>query len=456
MAKIKEVDEILEITGYSFPNNAVAVYEDKEINLKNRLIGEKVKCTYKKTRRGYEGRVVELIEASPLEIEPKCKDFGVCGGCTFQNVSYEDELKIKEKMVLDLFAKSEVKYDKYSGIRQSPIVEGYRNKMEYSFGDSGLNSPLSLGMRKRQSTYETVTADYCNIVDDDYNKILDISVDFFRKSGETFHHKLTKEGSLRHLLVRKGKYTGEILIGIVTTSSLKCDLTEYKNEILASSFDGEIVGVLHIVNDSLADIVKADTVNVLFGRDYIYDKLFDFTYKISLFSFFQTNTKGAESLYSIVKDFVGDKSDSLVFDLYSGTGTIAQVISDVAKKVIGIELVEEAVIAGRESLKNNNIENVELIAGDVFEALDNLNETPDFIIVDPPRDGLNKKALEKIMSYNVDNIIYVSCKPSSLIRDLELFTNENYKVQEVVLQDMFPRTYHVETVVLLGRKNLLK
>ncbi len=452
MARIREVDEILEIKKMKFPNNGVCVYGDKEILLRNHIPGEKVKITYKPTRRGYQGRVVDVVEKSPLEITPKCKDFGFCGGCTFQHITYEDELKIKENMVLDIFKEKEVSFESYKGINPSPILEGYRNKMEYSFGDNGLNTPVSLGMRKRDSFYETVTADYCNIVDEDYNNILDNVVSFFRNTNEKFYHRMTKEGSLRHLLVRKGKYSGEILIGLVTTSSFSADIEAFKNMLLNIKLNGEVTGIVHIINDSTSDVVKSDETVLLHGRDYIYDKLLGLNFKISIFSFFQTNTLGAESLFTIVQNLLGDQKDSVVYDLYCGAGTITQIVAKVAKKVVGVEIVEEAIESAKVSAKENNINNIDFLAGDVLSTLDNIEVKPDFIILDPPRDGINPKALDKIINYGVNKIIYVSCKPTSLARDLKVFEENGYVTKEVYLQDMFPRTYHVETVVLIEKE----
>ncbi len=452
MSKIREIEEVLEIKKMQFPYNGVCYFEDKEILLKNHLPQEKVRATYKKTRRGYQGRVVEVVEKSPLEIEPKCCDFEFCGGCTFQHISYENELKIKEDMVLSLFKDNDISYEKYLGIKASPLEGGYRNKMEYSFGDNGKDSPLSLGMRKRNSFYETVTAKYCNIVDADYNAILKNVLTYFQGRSERFYHKMTKEGSLRHLLVRKGKYSNEILIALVTTSNFNINLEEFKNELLSLKLEGNITGIVHIENDAVSDVIQCDKLTLLHGRDYIYDSIFDIKFKISIFSFFQTNTLGAESLYSLVRDMIGQQKDSTVFDLYCGTGTISQIVAKVAKKVVGVEIVEEAIEGAKISAKENGIDNIDFYADDVLKALDYIKDRPDFIILDPPRDGINPKALDKILNYGVENIIYVSCKPTSLVRDLKLFNEGGYKVKTLVMQDMFARTYHVETVVLLSKK----
>ncbi|MFV0518816.1 MAG: 23S rRNA (uracil(1939)-C(5))-methyltransferase RlmD [Lachnospirales bacterium] len=452
MSKIKEIDEILEIKKMQFPYNGVCMFEDKEILLKNHLPQEKVKISYKKTRRGYQGKVLEIVEKSPMEITPKCSDFDFCGGCTFQNITYEIELKIKESMVLNLFIENNISYENYLGIKKSPEVSGYRNKMEYSFGDNGKDTPISLGMRKRNSFYETVTANYCNIVDDDYNTILNGVVTFFRNTDEKFYHKMTKEGTLRHLLVRKGKHSNEILIALITTSEYNGDLEKFKEMILNLKLEGIITGIIHIENNAIADVVKCDKLTMLYGRDFIYDSIFDIKFKISIFSFFQTNTLGAESLYSIVRDFIGEQKESVVFDLYCGTGTISQIVASVSKKVVGVEIVEEAIESAKVSALENGIKNIDFYADDVLRALDYIVDKPDFIILDPPRDGINPKAIEKIINYNVDKIIYVSCKPTSLVRDLKIFIENGYKVEKIVLQDMFARTYHVETVCLITKK----
>lgn len=226
------------------------------------------------------------------------------------------------------------------------------------------------------------------------------------------------------------------------------------------SLQGKFAGILHIVNDSLADVVQSDRTDILYGRDYFYEEILGLRFKISTFSFFQTNSHSAEVLYETVRSYVGDlgsegqnrASDKVVFDLYSGTGTIAQLMAPVSKKVIGVELVEEAVKAARKSAEENGLTNCEFIAGDVLKVLDGMEERPDMIILDPPRDGIHPKALPKIIAYGVDRIVYVSCKPTSLVRDLEVFLGNGYEVERAVAVDQFPWTTGVETVVCLSRQ----
>ena len=214
----------------------------------------------------------------------------------------------------------------------------------------------------------------------------------------------------------------------------------------------KIVGILHILNDSLSDVVKSDETRILYGQDFFYEKLLGLDFKITPFSFFQPNTRGAEVLYETVREYIGDIRDLTVFDLFSGTGTISQVLAPVAKEVVGVEIVEEAVEAARENAARNGISNCKFIAGDVFQVLDEIEEKPDVIVLDPPRDGIHPKALPKILNYGVERIVYISCKMTSLARDLEMMQIAGYRVEKMTAVDQFCETVHVETVVLLTRK----
>ncbi len=313
-------------------------------------------------------------------------------------------------------------------------------------------------MHKRGSFYDIVSVPECQIVDEDYRLVLKTVLEFFQTKNTDFLHRQTHIGYLRHLLVRKAKRTGELLIALVTTSQTQMDLNELKEALLSmNGLSGKIAGILHTVNDSLADIVKSDETHLLYGQDYFYEELLGLRFKISQFSFFQTNSLGAEVLYETAREFIGDlnqdgKTDTVLFDLYSGTGTIAQMLAPVAGKVIGVEIVEEAVEAAKENAALNGLGNCEFIAGDVLKVLDQITEKPDFIILDPPREGIHPKALTKIIDYQVERILYISCKPTSLVRDLEVFLEAGYRVERACAVDLFPSTVHVETCVLLSHK----
>lgn len=451
----------------AFPNKGILHIEDRPIIVKNAIPGQKIQLQVNKVRKGKtEARLLAVLEKSPLEYASSssyCEHFATCGGCTYQNIPYETQLSLKEGMVSDILQPFCKTPNIIEGIAPSPIQNGYRNKMEYSFGDEYKDGPLALGLHKRGSMYDIVNTTKCQIVSPDFNLILQCVLDHFAPLAIPFYHKMRHEGILRHLLVRKAFHSNEIMVALVTHSNepeqtpledLLC-LEELSIKLQNLALEGSITGFLHILNDSLADVVKSDATTIIFGRDYINEKLLDLSFKITPFSFFQTNSLGAEKLYEIACDFIADtnSTNKVVYDLYSGTGTIAQIISSVASKVIGVEIVAEAVEAAKENALQNGITNCDFIAGDVLKVLDEIEEKPDFIIVDPPRDGIHPKALKKIIAYSVSHIVYISCKPTSLARDLEEFMANGYEVERVKYMDMFPCTGHVETVVLMSRQN---
>ncbi len=517
-----------------FPNKGIVRTEDGEIAVvKNVAPGQKISFSVNKVRkRKGEGRLLEVLEKSPLELETaSCEYFGICGGCTFLNLDYETQLKLKEEQVKELLQPICALYEekgggaafeeRFEGIRRSPRQFGYRNKMEFSFGDSFKGGPLSLGMHKRGSFHDIVTVDGCRIVDQDYSEILSAVLFYFqncenpmnevekgrgifadaeeerksqeeslqekgssdfadaeeerksqeeslqergnfadteRRKGIPYYHKMRHTGYLRHLLVRKGAKTGEILVDLVTTTQIDGEAEEqllagFRDVLLGLKLDGKIVGILNTHNDSLADAVMDQGTRILYGQDYFYEELLGLRFQISPFSFFQTNSLGAEVLYSAAREYIADAGDGkVVYDLYSGTGTIAQILAPVAKKVIGVEIVEEAVEAARKNAKLNRLENCEFIAGDVLKALDQIEDKPDFIVLDPPREGIHPRALQRIIRYGVKKMIYISCKPTSLARDLEALWEGGYQAERICCVDMFPFTANIETVCILSSR----
>lgn len=448
-----------------FPNKGIVEVQTEDdsiyVTVKNALPGQTVKCLINKKKHGHaEGRLLEVKEPAIVEEESACPHYGACGGCLYQTYPYEEQLKIKAgqierllRPVLESYDGKLVWEDVFEGIQSSPCVEGYRNKMEFTFGDAYKDGPLSLGMHKRGSFYDIVSVSDCRICDEDYRKILTFTEQYFKESGLPFFHRLTHEGYLRHLCVRKAVKTGEILIALITTSQQTVDLTPYKDGLLALSLDGKIAGIVHTTNNSVADVVKNEGTELLYGKDYITEALLGLEFKITQFSFFQTNSLGAERLYETVRNYLGtpEVPNPVVYDLYSGTGTIAQLLAPVSGKVVGVEIVEEAVEAAKENAKLNGLDNCEFIAGDVLKVLDDIEVLPDYIILDPPRDGIHPKALTKIISYGVNRMVYVSCKPTSLARDLEVFLEAGYRAERICCVDMFPATANCETVVLLNK-----
>lgn len=454
-----------------FPNKGIVITEDGErVIVKNSIPGQKVEFAVNKIKhKKAEGRLMQVIEKSELETEKACPHFGACGGCTYQTVPYEKQLDMKlsqvKKLIVDAIGTEDEAGYKFLGIKGSPQNKEYRNKMEFSFGDEYKDGPLALGMHKRGSFYDLVTVSDCQIVDKDFRTILKVTLDYFSKNNISFYHRLSHVGYLRHLLVRKAVKTGEILVDLITSTQTDGFdeeelLAGWRYALLCHPYDGKFKGILHTENDSVADVVKNEGTEVLYGEDFFYEELLGLRFKITPFSFFQTNSLGAEVLYSKAREYVlsggfGDVAGSkpVIYDLYTGTGTIAQMLSPVASKVIGVEIVAEAVEAAKKNAAQNGLTNCEFIADDVLKALDNIEIKPDFIVLDPPRDGIHPKALEKIIDYGVDRMVYISCKPTSLARDLITLQERGYKVEKCCCVDMFPNTGHVETVVLMSRKD---
>ena len=472
-----------------FPNKGIVRVADADgehlCTVKNTISGQKVRFRVtKKKNHNIEGHLLEVIERSSREIISPCKHFGVCGGCSYQNLPYEEQLALKERQVQELlepviesgacdFHEAVDIKSLFEPILPSPIQFEYRNKMEFSFGDASFGGELELGLHKIGSFYDIVTVKDCRIVDGDYRLILIETLAYFRGKETPYYHKRSHEGYLRYLLVRKAARTGGILIDLVTTSQTPQDtictevslLDDWKEMLLGLKLSGHIEGILHTLNDGVADTVADGGTEVIYGQDFFTEEVLGLSFKITPFSFFQTNTLSAEILYSKVREYAvlagaehehgdGQRSIGTVYDLYSGTGTIGQIMSTISDKVIGVEIVEEAVKAANENAVLNGLHNCKFVAGDVLKMIDELEDRPDLIILDPPRDGINPKALSKISRIGVSNIIYVSCKPTSLARDLTYLMANGYMPEKICPIDQFPGTVHVETAVLLSNKKV--
>ena len=499
-----------------FPNKAVVKAQvsqpDESVAteyavVKGALPGQTVEFSVKKARKNKcEGRLRAVLKKGQLETrEAKCPTFGTCGGCNYQEIPYEQQLALKKEQVLRLidavYEGDGYQYDGILSVRKDGQYRewGYRNKMEFSFGDAVKDGPLTLGLHKKGSFHDIVDAEGCQIVHSDYSAVLACVREYAKENNIPYYHKRDHQGVLRHLLVRRAEVSGDMLVALVTSTQQEIDYSDLVSRLLALPLEGQITGILQICNDSLGDVVQSDETKILYGKDWFEEKVLGLTFKISPFSFFQTNTSGAEVLYQRAREYVlgeiniGDAGetgngnmaentpgeentpsggalngkvsdgnasethtidlhDKVVFDLYSGTGTIAQLIAPVARKVIGVEIVEEAVEAAKENAALNGLDNCEFIAGDVLKVIDDIEEKPDYIILDPPRDGIHPKALQKIIDYGVQNIVYISCKPTSFARDLAVFQERGYELKRVSNVDLFPETVHVETVCLLSRK----
>ena len=380
-----------------------------------------------------------------------CDHYDLCGGCSSLDVEYEKQIEAKKQKVKQFYLDNDIMEFPLSEVIESPDIYEYRNHMELSFGDLEIGGKLQLGLHPRGKRYEVVTIDGCFLIDEDFRKIIRTMIDYFRNTDLKKYHIKRREGFLRNVKLRKGINTGEILINLITNSKRSPDLSDLVAEIRSLNFKDELVGFLHTVNDDFADAVKADQVNTLYGRDYFYEKLLDYKFKISPLDFFQVNTKAAEKLYEVVIDHVKNSTDQKVYDLYSGTGSIAQVISPHVEEVIGIELDESAVKQARENLKLNKISNCNFIQGDVREVLKQEKKPVNKVVVDPPRPGLHSEVTRSIVDIAPEEIIYVSCNPKTQAQDLKKLLYNNYHIEDIKLVDMFPHTNHIESVAFIKK-----
>ena len=440
----------------AFPNLSIGDLHGQDILLKGGLIGQKVRVKITRRKPGkLDGKILETLEASPLETEPGCPRADDCGGCRYQKLTYDHELSYKLETLRNLYADFDIDKNLLY-LNESPIIEGYRNKMEYTFGDEFKDGPLVLGLHKRNRFYEIVDNFGCNIVPSDFESIRQESMFFFENENIAHYHKKTRQGALKFLIVRYAFATKEIMLNLVTKTDESISeelLQDYIALVTNLNLDGKVVSVFHTISDSLADAVVPDTITKLYGQDYITEKMNGLTFRISPFSFFQPNPIGAEKLFEAALAYAGDLEDKLVYDLYCGTGTISQIFAQKARKVIGVEIVEEAVEKAKENAKLNGLDNCHFIANDVLDEIANLSEKPDVLVLDPPRDGIHPKAIDPIISMGAETVVYISCNPRTQARDLHIFVSAGYKIEKLEFFDQFPRTAGAETVALLTRSS---
>ncbi|MDR0886079.1 MAG: methyltransferase domain-containing protein [Clostridiales Family XIII bacterium] len=405
-----------------------------------------------------------------------CPNAEVCGGCTYQGVPYAEQLEIKNAQVLESLQKYDIRIGQYVPMLPSPHIYGYRNKMEYTFGDEVKDGPMTLGMHRKRSYMSVINVDDCQIVTDDFNLIRKSTLDYMTEKGYTFLHKRSHEGLLRNLVIRRGEHTKELFINIVTSSQGGFDANEYKDFLLSLDTDENIVGIVHSIFDGKADKVDADEMHILYGQDYYSDELLGLKFKVNALAFFQTNTSAVELMFQdaiqILREetlgnlsynpndvttdaatFAGGSADNkkLIFDVYCGTGTIGLSLAGAAREVVGIEIVEDSVKAATSNAEINGITNARFICGDALEVLQSLDEKPEVLIVDPPRMGMHPKALKKIISYDLDEILYISCNPKTWAENMATLQEYGYKADIVRAYDNFPFTKHIELVTLITK-----
>lgn len=388
-----------------------------------------------------------------------CPHNDFCGGCTYQGESYDEQLSIKEQEVRMLFQTGGIVPSVFDCIEGCPPESRYRyrDKMEYTFGDEVKDGPLCLGMHRPGQFMAITTVDSCQLVREDFNRILRYTLDFCKDKDYSKYHKRRHTGLLRNLVIREGFRTSEIIVNIVTSSDGEFAESEWLQGLKRLKLDGGIVGVMHTLDDDKADSVKCDELRILDGRDYYFEKILGLDFKVHEFSFFQTNIEAVERLYEKALSLIDNINGKNIYDLYCGTGTISQIAARKAGHVTGIEIVRESVDMAEENASMNGLDNCEFICGDVFDVLENTEQgrnlkQPDVIIVDPPRVGMMPDAVRKISSYGVPQIVYISCNPKSLVKNLSQFMDYGYKVDYVKPFDNFPMTSHIECIALISKE----
>ena len=461
--------DILElfIQDLSFHGKGVAKVDTYTIFVTDAIPGQKVKAKIQRAKKSYaEAYILEILEKSDYEIQPPCQYFDHCGGCKHQNIPYETQLEFFHKQINELykrlggFADADVK-----PVIGAKDIYNYRNKMEFSFskhrwltGDFEKEKPqdFALGLRAPGNFWKTVDLNACMIAPKESAKIMELVREYAFENHLPPYDQREHIGLLRHLMIRKGYNTGQLMVNIVTSKN-KPELFKGLAERIVAEYPN-ITSIMHTVATNKGGTTIPEVQNLLFGQDYIEDKLGDLTYKISAASFFQTNTVMAEKLYDEIKKTANVQKDENVWDLYCGTGSIGLYIAPDAKTVTGIEIIKDAVHDAVKNAKNNSIENIEFIHGN----LDNLFEKqpqlanqlpkPDVLIVDPPRSGLHPKLVSQIIELNPHRIVYVSCNPATQVRDLKMLSDEaGYKIDSIQPVDMFPHTPHIEVVTGLSK-----
>lgn len=422
--------------------------------------------TFKKRKSYFEGKAIRFHQYSPDRVEPVCQHFGDCGGCKWQNMTYEKQLFYKNQEVYNNLKRiGKVELPEFEPILGSKKQFFYRNKMEFSFSDSrwitekeiaeieNINRENALGFHIPKMWDKILDIEKCHLQQDPSNDIRNEIKRFATENALTFFNARNQSGLLRTLMIRTTSI-GEIMV-LIQFFEDDPKKRELLLNFVADHFP-EITSLQYVVNSKGNDTIYDQDVILYKGRDYILEEMEGLSFSINAKSFYQTNSEQAYELYKITRDFAGLTGNELVYDLYTGTGTIAQFVSKQAKKVVGVEAVPAAIEDAKVNAKRNNITNCEFFVGDMKNVFNDefisAHGHPDVIITDPPRDGMHKDVVEQILKIAPQKVVYVSCNSATQARDLALM-DEQYKVTRVRPVDMFPQTHHVENVVLLERRN---
>ena len=448
----KNQEYIIDVIDNGFEGEGIAKIDGFTIFIPNAIKGEKLKILIVKVLSSHAfGKILEIINKSDKRIESDCITYKRCGGCNLRHIKYEETLKMKQNAVQSLVnktLKTKIQVKETIGM-ENPYH--YRNKAQYPVGVDKQGNPI-IGVFANR-THEIIPIDNCLIQNEKSQQIAKFILDFIRENNISIYDEKTGKGLIRHIVTKIGIKTNEIMCVIVLNGRTIPKEKELVTEILEKF--PEVKTIVKNINTKNTNVIMGKENINLYGNGYIYDILGDFKFKISPLSFYQVNPVQAEKLYELGVQAARISEKDIVFDLYCGIGTISLFMAKYAKKVYGIEIVEEAVNDAKENAKMNGISNVEFIAGDVENILDELiNDKkiiPDIVMVDPPRKGLDNKSIENIMSIKPKKLVYISCNPATLVRDLSKLEGL-YEVDEVIPVDMFPFTSHVECVAVLQLK----
>lgn len=463
-AKQPLIIENLQITAAGAEGNCIGRHENKVVFVRRAVPGDVVNVrVIGKKKSFYEAEVIEVVTPSPQRVTPFCAHFGECGGCKWQQMDYAEQLRNKHQMVIDAFERiGKIEVGEVLPIQGCDENRFYRNRMDYAFSNKRWLSKTEMDIEDKGELNalgfhipgrfdKVLNIDKCWLQDDMANNIRNAVRNYTISKGYTFFDLREQHGLMRGLIIRNST-VGEWM-AIVMFHGNDTDAMDDVMGYIETSFP-QITSLLYVINNKRNDTIYDQDVLVWKGKDHMLEKLGNLTFKVRPKSFFQTNTRQAETLYNIAVNFAGLTGNEVVYDLYTGTGTIANYVAGTAKKVVGIEYIEQAIDDARENAAFNNITNTVFYAGDMKDVLNDAfiakNGTPDLIITDPPRAGMHADVVKKICEIGAPRVVYVSCNAATQARDLDLM-RDTYRVVKIQPVDMFPHTAHVENVALLEK-----
>lgn len=448
----KNKEYIVEIIDTGYKGEGIAKIDDFAIFIPNAIKGEKIKIKIIKVLTSYAfGKIIEIIEPSKNRLESDCSTYKRCGGCNLRHVKYDETLKIKQNLVQSLVnktLKNKIKVKETIGM-ENPYY--YRNKAQFPIGKDKENNVVMGVFANR--THEIIPIEECFIQNKEIQKLSKFILEFIKENDISVYDETSRKGLIRHIVTKIGIKTNEIMCIIVINGKEIPKEKELTMQIIKKF--PNVKTIVKNINTKNTNVIMGEKNEKIYGDGYIEDKLGEYTFKISPHSFYQVNPVQAEKLYSIGVEAANINKEDVVFDLYCGIGTISLFMAKYAKKVYGVEIVEQAIKDAKENAKINNIKNTEFIAGDTKLILDDLinnkNIIPNVVMVDPPRKGLDNRSVENILKIMPNRFVYISCNPATLVRDLAKF-EEMYEIKSIQPVDMFPFTAHVECVCVLNRQ----